>query len=452
MKRNTWLCLCLCLCVLLSACGTPVPEDSSAPKEESGETSSVSVIEDENAKTARAYLETLLTEEPLTEGGFVYWLTDERAETIRACVKQLKTPILTEEDALALAKRAAEVYFSAWQGRQSIILPACGALESVHSVTGAFSLYAEHEEAINALLAYTLYLFTPPNYVFWGSEIWTEGWYPSNMAAVDPAYALCLPFAPAAAEYATRQGALQTIREQQSCIRLYPLSVSDGARPLNFFQCGTPDLLRSGECTSLDLLELVRRGDVTPPEEFRPLYEEAYLMNLMWDTAVYASWLGTEGTHELPNGDEVAVYQLLPAEKVREIRERVEQLPAPILTRRYAKEMMLLMLDSNAIARNPLLLLPGIGGAEDVYLPQGVESLEDVLQMSDKDTTAKAYGAAAYLIDLFTPPQYRYTNLMGIDGTYYKLQNDPYYLLVTEKNELYMMDSMLNLVPLNFAA
>ena len=444
MKRNAFFCFCLCICLLFSACGTPVPEESSVPAGVSLE-SSEAAPEDPNARIARAYLEELLTEDPFAEEGYVYWFTSEQAETVRDCVKKLKTPILTEEDVLALAKRTAEVYFSAWLGELSIILPDCGVLESVHSVTGAFSLYWEHEAAINALLAYTLYLFTPPEYLFWGSEIWNEGWYPSNMESVDPAFALCLPFAPSTADYTSRQGALQTIREQQSCIRLYPLSVSDGVRPLDFTHCGAPDLLFGGECMSLELSEQVRRGEVTIPEEFRLLFEVESLRRNWLYFFLDGAHVGMYSEYSFPNGDEVRVYQLLSPEDAREIRERVEQLPSPILTWETADQLVHAML----ACVDPYfpLLLPGIDGGEDVLLPPGMESLADALQWRDESTVPlKACGAAAYLIDLFTPSAYRFTDLFGVEGTYYALDvesddEDITYLRVLEGRGLYLANT-----------
>ena len=424
MKRNAFFCLCLCICLLFSACGTPVPEGSSVPAEESSET--VSVPEDPNARIARAYLEELLEAEWSPD-----WLTAERAESIRESVKQLKAPFLTEEDVLALAERAAAVYLAAWQGKREILLPDCGVLAALYITTDApiytDPLYTFHACAYNALLAYTLYLFTPPEYVFWGAEIWNEGWYPSGTSEVDPAHALCLPFA---GEYTNRSGALTAIREQQRCIRLYPWYISGGERPLDFTLCGTADLLRGVECVALELDEMMAEG--SPFRRMRALeYLEPLLQRCTYieDPRPPIEWQ-----------DETVCIPFFP-DVVRTVRKMAELLPSPLLTEGDVRAMVTVFHEDASGIRNIReypFLLPGADGEENI-----------LLQPDQGSMNWRMRRVIAYTVRLFTPSAYRCTDLFDQPGTYYALDGeDAGYVLVTGRYELYLVDMMGGMEPL----
>lgn len=431
MKRNVILCLCLCLCMLLSACGTPAPEDSSAPTE-SGETSSVPAVEDETARTARAYLEELLKTE--RETGTVEWLTAERAEAVRACVKQLKAPILTEVDVLDIAECAVAVV----SAEKSLSLPSCGVLASVLWSPTAFPELCE--AFYTALVSYTLYLFTPPDYLFRENEvIW-----PSASSGKRFLYF------PLAGAYNSRREALDALRQEKNGVQLPVYGFGEDEHPLDCARCGTAVLFRgSGETLTLDLLEVADRGGMTPPEGFFIARAELYVRDWM-DKVLDGTEAGLYDNYDLPDGNNAGMYRLLTAEDAREIREKVELLPAPIVTSGYVRDMVAALLAS-ADLKGPLLLLPGVDGKEDRILPPGVQTLEDAwrYEYDEAITNAQAYEAAVYLIDLFTPSAFRSVDLLGGEGTYYALDDGGAgrYLFVAKENGMYVVDEALTVSP-----
>lgn len=410
MKTKRWICLGLLflLCVPLVSCGTP--EESSLPTEESGE--ELPAVVDENAPRARWYLEELLASE--REDGDVEWLTTDRAEDIRTCVKQLKAPILTEEDVQCIAERAAAIV--AREQEQSLLLPACGVLAPV--VWSPTAEEGGYEAFYMALVAYTLYLFTPPDYVFRESELW----------GVSSSPMLYLPLAGA---YTARSGALALLREGKNGVALLLSGFGNEEHPLDCALCGVSVLYKgSGEMLVMDLLEMARQADVTLPESFFASRADAYVQD--WIARILGYCAGVYGNYDLPDGNDVGVYQPFSAETVQEIRERVEQLPGPVLTERMAYELEHAMQEYTEKA--PLLLLPAMDGGEDVYLPPGVETVEQALWMSTQQERLKAHRATAYLFDLFTPSAYRYPNLHGMDGVCYALADrEDAFVLVTEE-------------------
>ena len=445
VKKRLCSGLLLLLCVLLAACASPLPEESSAPEE----SEAVSLPEDPNAKAVRAELEELLETEWSAGDESLEWLTAERAETIRERVKKLKAPILTEADAMRLAEQAAAFYLAAWEGKQPMSLPACGLLAAIQRDAERFFHYAEHAEAYNALLAYTLYLFTPPDYLFWGSEVWVEGWFASTPSGVDPSVALCLPFA---GDYTTRSEALTAIRERQSCIRLYPMSISSGERPLDFSYCAVSDLLQEGGCTALELCMMA--------EEDNPI-------RILWATEGLETLLDrcTYSTHDIPMVwvyDSVyasvasRVYVPFESEDAQTVRDMTELRSSPFLWE-WDVLGILETFHEDAfgiwfVVDLPFLL-PGVDGAENV-------------QLSPEEMTMnqRSRRIIAYTVELFTPSAYRYTNLFDRPGTYYKLagrevppgtyydpEKEPSYVLVTEDYELYLADGEGNLRPLYLA-
>ena len=424
MKPTVFLCLCICLCfcLLFPSCASPLPEESSAP----GESEEVSLPEDPNAKAVRADLEELLETEWSAGDDALEWLTSERAEAIRERVKKLKAPILTEEDAVRVAERAAAFYLAAWRGRHVVSLPACGVLAWVYRSTGMLTQYTEHAAVYNALLSYTLYLFTPPEYVFWGSEVWTEGWYPSSGQA-DPSAALCLSLAGA---YTSRVEALTAIRESQSCIRLYPPFISSGARPLDFTDCEGADLLQGGACRFLELGATATRGDEVLRRDFRALYAETSAQAWL-ERIVYQMDTGAYGTYPFPNGEVMDVFLPLSAESAQDVREEAELMPAPILTEDLARILTNSMIDY--VDPNLPTLLPDVENWVGSLLPQdregglllpaGVEIWwQETSSMDAIYVVDMANGAAAYLIDLLTPSAYRFVDLTGEPGVYYALR------------------------------
>ena len=255
MKAKLWFRsgLLLLLCALLGSCGTPVPEGSSVPAEESSE--AVSIPEDPNARIARAYLEELLEAEWSPD-----WLTAERAESIRESVKQLKAPFLTEADVLHIAERAVPFYFAVWQEEEKVSLPACGVMAAFawdpnDYVGTTFDCYTK-------LLAYTVYLFTPPDDVFREEEVGRK--ISSDTLATWQGFYL-----PLAGNYSTRSEVLAVLQEGKNGLTLQLSELAEGEHPLDFRYCEGLSLLRGdGEELPFVLIDLALQGDVALPEGF----------------------------------------------------------------------------------------------------------------------------------------------------------------------------------------
>lgn len=409
MKRKPFFC-CLCLCLfmlfsaLLSACGTIVPEQSSEPAESS---EPVPAAEDENVRLARAYLDELLMKE--WEAGSdrfetvfeaVEWIPPEQVEDIRDCVKQLRTPILTEEDVLRIAEQALTVATLLWKGLRTLELPDCGVMAGI--VYSPQLSSRSFEDCYRALLGYTLYLFTPPDYLFREDEV-------QDRVATASALWLYLPLA---GKYTSRAEALSLLRQGNNGVELFLYSLAEGDHPLNFYLCATPALLRGEkESLSLDLYDLAMKGigDAKPSEEFRILYAEAYVRKWIgrissgFVVPSFSSFAPLGGTYEYyqcPDGTWVLVNQLISPEEARELREAVELLSVPVLTEETVASLatnLFLHLDLNYP-----VLLPGIDGREDT-LAGPVKS----------DPAVLAHWVAAYFIDLLTPSAYRFEPLLG---------------------------------------
>lgn len=452
MKVKKRLCsgLLLLLCVLLVACAAPLPEEPSAP-EESGE---VPLPEDPNAKAVRADLEELLAKEWSAGDDTLEWLPSDRAEAIRERVKKLKAPILTEADAMRIAEQAAAFCLAAWEAEQPVSLPACGVLAPIRRDPAVLTRYAEHAEVYNALLSYTLYLFSPPDYLFFSLDVWTEGWFASSASGADPASALCLPFA---GEYTSRSEALTAIRESQSCIRLYPLTISDRERPLDFSYCAVPDLLRNKEYTALELGVMAEEGSA-----FRTLWATEGL-EILLDRCVFSAhdipmvWVYDNVYASVPS----RVYVPFESEDAQRVRDMTELRSSPFLWE-WDVLGILETFHEDAFGIWFVIdlpfLLPGVDGAENV-------------QLSPEEMTMnqRSRRIIAYTVELFTPSAYRYTNLFDRPGTYYKLagrevppgtyydpeesppEEESFYVLVTEDYELYLADGEGNLRPLYLA-
>lgn len=405
MNRKPFFCLCLCLCMLfsalLSACGTPMPEDSSEPAE-SSDSSSLPAAEDENARLARAYLDGLLAKEWESASErleAIEWLAPEQVEAIRDCVKQLKAPILTEGDVLRIAEQALTVATLLWKGLRTLELPDCGVMAGI--VYSPQLSSRSHEDCYRALLGYTLYLFTPPDYLFREDEV-------QDRVATASALWLYLPLA---AEYTSRAEALSLLREGKNGVEIFLYRLAEGDHPLDFYLCATPSLLcGEREAPSLDLYDLAMKGlgGAEPSEEFRTLYAGAYVQK--WINRIsgfvipsYSSFVGLRGSYEeyqRPDGTWVTAYQLLSPEEARELRELVELLSVPVLTADTVSALatnLFLYLDLN----HPVLL-PGVDGMEDTLIGP-VES----------DPALLAHWVTAYLIHLFTPSAYRFEPLLG---------------------------------------
>ena len=404
MKAKRWLGsgLLLLLSVLLISCGTSSPSELSSPSEESSEVISP-VSEDPNAKTARAYLEEWLAEEQ--ETGTVEWLTEERAETVRECVKKLKTPILTEEDVFHIAERAISVVSA--EQTQSQMLPPCGVLASV---SWSPMLDPDSGEAFyTSLVAYTLYLFTPPDFVFREDELWGRTSLTSSP----------MLYLPLKSDYTSRQEALTMLREGKNGVSLLLSGFVNGEQPLDCSLCGTSVLFReSGEVLTLDLFELAKQGDIALPEHFLTARAEAYVLD--WMERIVSFNAGVYSDHECSSGDRLSVYQPLSAEDAQALREMVERLPAPILTEEMVRRLEAFLY--RVVDSASLLLFPGVDGEEDVLLPSDVDSLREYLIWENSMAIdVKAHCATAYLLDLFTPSAYRYTDPFRIGEVSYAL-------------------------------
>ena len=423
MKRNAFFCLCLCLCVLFSACATPVPEESSVPAEG---VSSVPVVEDENAKTVRAYLEELLTKNTAE------WLTAEHAETIRDSVKQLKAPILTEGDVLRIAERALSFYFSVWRDGSAVSLPACGVMAAFRQGGGLLS--ETYGYGYTEAVAYTVYLFTPPEYVFRASDVGRE--ISPDVPASWPGFYLAL-----AEAGNTPLEAIETLSHGVKGVALLLSKLADGEYPLDFRYCEGLTLLRAnGVKQPLALLDLALSGDVPLPEAIFDYaarhvgtWIDHFRMRPQWNTIYYhmtdEMW---EQINMVPGSELVQVNVLLAPTTAEEIRKLVQLLPSPLLTKETVSEMTI---DVYGIKPHYYpILLPGVNGGKDLLLP------------TYGDDTERNYWVAMYLLDLFTPPGYRYTDLFDRPGTFFELAGEePCYALVAEGHELYLVDGEGNL-------
>ena len=391
MKRNAFLslclCMCLCTCLLFSACGTSSPEESSESSEESSEV--VLPLEDPNAATARAYLEELLAEDWADEESTIYWLTLDRAETIRTCVKKLKAPILTEEDVRRISERAMVAVAAAVTQPRMLELPACGVLAGI-TWSPAMSFHP-YEDCYKAILAYTLYLFTPPDYVCRENEVMAEVRLPMGEVW------LYLPLAPLSEGQSTRAEALSLLREGKNGVEVPLYGLGDGEYPLDVYQCRDLLLLcADGESSFLDLFELVNRGDITLPEDFLTSYAEAYAQQ--WITRLSSGFSVSHlaySYYEFPDGMWDYAFMGLTPEAVQEIRRMVEHLSKPVLTEGAVMDLaynLYFQLDPNFS-----LILPGYDGGETEFLSQdetGIDGLVDRV--------------AGYLVGLFTPSAYRF--------------------------------------------
>lgn len=458
MRGSVWLRICaallaslLCMAALAS-CGTPEETFSASSAEEP---SSAPVPEDENAKAVRAYLDLLLAEENALAwqgDGAVEWIASDMADEVRESVKRLNAPILTGEDVALLAERAAAFYLAAWEKEQVIVLPVCGVLESMRYETGMLTLYVEHARAYNALMAYTFYLFTPPDYLFRGSEIWVEG-YPaywlSSFLEISYAHELCLPLA---GDYTTRRGALNALREQGDCIRLYPSLFWEGEHPLDFAYCdASADWMRGEERVTLELDTAA--GEASLLHLLHAQESVNMRLNHFLDTGdVSMVWMYDSAT-----GEGSLCIPFSPDE-AQSVREMADLLSVPLLTEESVQGLIRVFRESvfaDGFVSDVPLRLPGVNGAEDVLLsPEDtriVERLQRVL---------------AYTFDLFTPTSCRFADLTAYEGTYYALSVPGWtyespeealqdfrigltrFLLITEEYELFFVDGEGGLSPL----
>lgn len=431
MKRNAFLCLCLCLCLLFSACGTP-SDGSSAPVEEGSEVPPVP--EDPNAKAACAYLEELLDAEK--ETGTVDWLTSERAEAIRDCVKALKTPILTEEDVLRIAERAVAFYFAAWRGGTTLYLPACGVMASFEKEGGGaipdLGVYGYTQ-----VVAYMVYLFTPPDYVFRESDVGRE--ISSDAPEGWPGFYLAL-----AEAGSTPLEAMETLSHGVKGLTLQLSELAKGEYPLDLRFCEGLTLLRgNGEKRPFALLDLALSGDVSLPEAFFD-YAERFVGNWIDHFSMFPQWEmeyyqmtdeAWEQLHKVSDSEWVQVLVPLAPETAEQLRKMVQLFPAPILTKQTVSEMTI-----GVYGMEPhfyLILLPGVNGGKDLLLP------------AYGDGTELRYWLMMYLLDLFTPPGYRDTDLFDRPGTYFELADEETcYALIVKGHELYLTDGEGNLASL----
>ncbi|MCH5183904.1 MAG: hypothetical protein J1E00_06990 [Oscillospiraceae bacterium] len=404
MKRIVFRCLCLCLCLSFTSCGTPAPEESSAPEE----SEEISLPEDPNAKAVRADLEELLSADWYAVSRGAVWLASNRVETVRERVKKLKAPILTEEDVTRLAERAMLAVACLRQDPElQLALPACGVMGELTwtaSVLSSFYPYS-YNDCYDALLAYTLYLFTPPDYVFREEEVGdrmplTEG-------------ELCL-YLPLAGEISSRADALALLQEGKNGVEVQVSGLVDGEHPLNFYRCGTPTLLLgNGKGMTLDLYDLAVKGLNNPsiPQEFRALYAEEYVQR--WVTRVSNVATGSMGYRDVitfPDGTWSYAYVLITPEEAREIRQAVELLSGPILTEKAVRELTIAMF--MRMDPNHPFLLPGIDGKPDSPL------------WADEDNpTLLGHWMIAFFIDLFTPSAYRFEDLPAFSGYCYALRS-----------------------------
>lgn len=406
MKPTVFLCLCLCLCfcLLFPSCASPLPEGSSAPEE----SEEVSLPEDPNAKAVRADLEDLLeADRSAVENGAI-WIASDRVEAIRERVKKLKAPVLTEEDVARLAERAMLAVACLRQDPDlRLALPACGVMAELTWTTSVLSSSYpySYNDCYDALLAYTLYLFTPPDYVFREEEVGDR----MPLTAGE----LCL-YLPLAGEISSRADALALLQEGKNGVEVQVSGLADGEHPLDFYRCGTPTLLLgNGEGQTLDLYELAVKGlnDPSLPQEFRALYAEEYVQR--WITRVSNVATGTLGYHDVvtfPDGTWSYAHVLITPEEAREIRQAVEMLPGPLLTEETVRELtfaMFVRMDPNYS-----FLLPGIDGQPD-----------SLLWGDEEDPSLLGHWMTAFFIDLFTPSAYRFDDLPAFSGYCYALNS-----------------------------
>ena len=431
MKRNALLCFFIGLCLLFSACATPAPEESSVPAEESSNVVSAPAPEDPNAKAVRAYLEDLLATEWSIEEEDILWLTAERAEAIRESVKQLKAPILTEADVMRIAERALCFYVPAWQRGKPVSLPACGVLADFQfqwaNAGGLAPLTVSYEDSYTELLAYTFYLFTPPEYVFRESDVGREisrelsrELFPDALPSW-PGFYLAL-----AGAGRTPLQAMETLSRGKNGLTLKLSKLENRKHPLDLrYLEGLTLLHEDGGEATLELLELALQGEVTLPENFSVYTDRQVNAWSRYFSDADAEW--EYGYCSLPDGTWAQALVPIQPEVAEDISKLVRLLRSPVLTEETVSRMVFGL----CMRPSPLypILLPGVDGEKDRLLP------------ALGDDTQRGYRLSKYLLDLFTPPDCRYTDLFNREGDYYALDGDgACYAMLAEGHALYLVD------------
>lgn len=440
--------LCCCMLCMLSSCGKtdPLPAESDPEGSTAIVSSPDQIGDDEKQKIASALLSAFFAGEfsAVRGDGAYEWISPERVQEFREQVKTVGKPFLTEETVLQIAEAAAAFYVEAQENEQGIILPAYGAVEGIYfPAASEYTWFEEHEERYNALLAYTLYLFTPPKYAFSEEEVGI-GWFPDSPPQRLPS---CLYLA-LAGEYDTWRDALTALQEQIRGVILYGKKFTLGTQAPDFSYCKDPCALlwSSDEYRVLGLADEVDLSGTV----LGALYAEELLKEKL-----QALFNGSMAMHyyETPEGEPMIV--LLQDDLAAEIRTLTEQVTRPVME---ASEAIRLAWEYKIHLENSLerlglpILLPDADGTGEVLLDPEVLGKEVVKRR-----------ALAYLIDLATPSAYRFTDLTPARGTYYvpagayntpeeaitALSFGAWFLLADEEGVLCLVDAEGNTQPLD---
>lgn len=445
MKRSMLalvLLFCCCMHCMLSSCGkeAPLPEESGVSAVSAEESAPEKPNDEENQTVAADLLSAFFAGELSAEreDGATEWIAFDRVREIREQVKTVGKPFLTEEDVLKIAAYAADFCAETVQQEQAVIaLPAFDTMtepmEWVASggVIAGYNGYASYEARstnYNVMLAYTLYLFTPPKYAFSAEEV------------QDPLSSV--PYSPGnrqvylalAGDYETWRDAQIVLQMRKQGVILYASDFEPGVQAPEFGNCSEPALLLQdgGEGLSMELCDMVSAEDPAENPYLLPR-AQGYVVSQLRLYSVATSY--NPGYYELDMthpASSQTIYVLLSPETANQIRTLREYLTEPILTQGDMQSMFLWVVSTFALNTTMTVRLPGAEGTEDVLLPPSPAEQPELQRQR----------VLAYLVDLFTPSAFRFSDLLSISGTYYELAEGGVYLLVTEDYQSCVIDRM----------
>lgn len=452
MKRRIISCvllLCCMLCFMLSSCGkeVPLPAESDVSAVSAEESTASEPNDEETQKLAADLLSAFLAGELSAEreDGVIEWIASERVQEIREQVKAIGKPFLTEETVLQIAEAVAAFYMEAEVNRLGIILPEYDTVAGDWlSPSWDFILLEDYEERYNVILAYTLYLLTPPKYAFSENEVVV-----ADVPAIQPReLALSSVYLALAGEYGTWRDALAALQAGTQGVILNVAGFVPGMQAPNFSFCWSACALLGPDFSYRQLL-LENVLDLSDPFLQALLYKGA-LANYVWcfTSSTYPMGL-YERVPELQTLDGF-VYVPVELNTATEIRNLTQKATSPVLTTEDV-ELLLKHMYECVQAGDTVLLLDVDGtGTGTVLRPEELEEYGVRLR------------ATAYLADLFTPLSYRFTDLTSVRGTYYALAGEystpeealdafaegEMFLLYTEDGDLYFINGSMDTKPL----
>lgn len=437
------LALLLSIFCMLASCGKPdpLPTESDASAVSAEESTPEESNDEETQKLAADLLSAFLSGELSAEReggltkGVIEWIAFDRVQEIREQVKTIGKPFLTEADVLRIAAYTADFCAEEVRKEQAeIALPAFDTMsEHMEWVTsggviaghGGYASYEARSTNYNVMLAYTLYLFTPPKYAFSAEEVQdplsSVPYLPGNLQV----------YLALAGDYETWRDALTALREQRQGVILYVREFDPGVQTPEFHTCyDAASLLRDGgEGPALELCDMVS-AEENP--YLLPRAQEYVVSQLRPYTTVTSY---NPGYYELDMTNPASsqmIYVLLSPETANQIRTLREYLTEPVLTQGDMQSMFLWIVRNFSLGATITVRLPGADGTEDVLLPPSPAEQPELQRQR----------VLAYLVDLFTPSAFRFSDLLSISGSYYELAEGGVYLLVTEDYQSCVIDRM----------